>query len=542
MSPDLLPAFWNLAVTGLTVTPTLVCVALATSAHAARCPACGTESDRIHARYRRLLADLPIAGRRFVLCVTARKFLCGNPSCGRHIFCERLGGLAAAHARTTDRLATLHRAIGLALGGEPGSRLAGELAVPASGDTLLRRVKSAHDGPEPAYRFVGIDDFALRRGHTYGTILVDLERGRVIDIFEGRDGKAVEAWLRAHPGVEVVTRDRWAAYATAASAGAPQAAQVADRWHLLKNLREVVERLFERSAGAVREALAPPEPATPELPPAVPVPPASPPGAPAEAPPERTEGRVRREENHRRVRELHAQGQSLRAIARQLRLSRNSARRYLRTEQYTDGRGNRKRKTRLDKFTPYVDARIRQGCRNAAELHRELASQGSTSSACAVRRFMNRRLAAAGIRRERANAASPAAPPPPSARQLSYEFIRRPSDRSAEGQARLDRVRACVPGAGSGLELGEEFARMVRRSSAVPLAEWLGRAESSGVPELRGFAEGLRQDEAAVSAAIREEWSNGQVEGQVNRLKLIKRAGFGRAGFRLLRARVRAGP
>src|SRR5262245_9947027 len=360
MSSDLLPAFGDLAVTDLTVTPTLVCVALATSAPAARCPTCGTDSQRVHARYRRLIADLPVAGRRFVLRITARKFLCDNPSCDRQIFCERLTGLAVAHARTTERLTSLHRLIGFALGGEPGSRLAEALAIPTSGDTLLRRAKTAPDEPEPRYRFVGIDDFALCKGQTYGTILVDLERRRVIDIFDRRDGSAVEAWLKAHPTVEVVTRDRWSAYASAATAGASQATQVADRWHLLKNLREAIERLFERFAGAIHRALIPQETTPSESgtsppPPPTPVLSTSPPEPTPEHRSKPTAGRLRRAENHHRVHELRDQGRPLREIARQMRLSRNVVRRYLRTERYTDERGNRRRKTRLDEFTAYVD-------------------------------------------------------------------------------------------------------------------------------------------------------------------------------------------
>src|SRR5262245_61564400 len=243
MSPaDLLPADRGLVVTDATITPDLIAVAVSCGAPTAACPACGQASDRVHSRYRRTLADLPVNGRRFVIRITSRRFFCRHPGCPRAVFCERLPGLVDAHARGTRRLTELHRLIGFALGGEPGSRLAEELAAPASGDTILRRVKATPAEPEPTYRYVGIDDFALRRGYTYGTILIDVERGRVIDILDGRDGSAVEAWLRAHPGVEVVTRDRWTAYATAAAAGAPQAAQIADRFHLIRNLREVVER------------------------------------------------------------------------------------------------------------------------------------------------------------------------------------------------------------------------------------------------------------------------------------------------------------
>ena len=194
-------------------------------------------------------------GRQLALVLHLGKFLCLNAGCPRRIFCERVHGLAATHARSTTRLAQLQRTLGLSLGGEPGSRLAAELAVPISGDTILRRVKAVPTEPEASYRFVGIDDFALRKGHTYGTILVDLQRGRVIDLFDGRDGAPVAAWLTLHPGIGVITRDRWAAYANACSAAAPKATQVADRFHLVGNIRELVERLFEQHASALDAAL-----------------------------------------------------------------------------------------------------------------------------------------------------------------------------------------------------------------------------------------------------------------------------------------------
>ena len=244
--------------TDLVFTPDLIAVALTSRARTAPCPVCGQLAERVHSRYRRVLADLPLCGRRLVLVLRLRKFLCPNAGCLRHVFCERVHALAAAHARSTTRLVHLQRTLGLALGGEPGSRLAAELAVPTSGDTILRRVKATPAEPETSYRFIGIDDFALRKGHTYGTILVDLQRGRVIDLFDGRDGVPVAEWLKSHPGIEVITRDRWAAYANACSAGAPQATQVADRFHLIGNIRELVERLFEQHASALDAALEPP--------------------------------------------------------------------------------------------------------------------------------------------------------------------------------------------------------------------------------------------------------------------------------------------
>ena len=226
-------------------------------ASSAVCPECGQATERVHGHYRRRVRDLPFGKTTVTYLITARKFMCQNERCPKTIFCERLCGLATAHARTTDSLSQSHQSIGFALGGEGGARLAERLGMPTSPDTLLRRVRYAIDEPVPAPRFVGIDDWAYKKGKNYGTILIDLERRQVIDIFPGRDGEAVKDWLKANPQVEVITRDRWANYAQAASDAAPQAKQVADRWHLLKNLREAVERFLARFSPEIRTATEP---------------------------------------------------------------------------------------------------------------------------------------------------------------------------------------------------------------------------------------------------------------------------------------------
>lgn len=518
----------------------------------APCPLCGQPSRRVHSRYTRTLTDLPAQGLAARLRLQARRFFCDTAGCPRKVFAERLPGVAAAWARTTARLQDAHRLIGLALGGEAGSRLAGRLSMPTSPDTLLRRVKQPRGEAPPAPRVVGVDDWALRKGQRYGTIVVDLERHQVVDLLPGRDGEALKAWLKGHPAVEVISRDRWAAYAQAAAEAAPQARQVADRWHLLKNLREAAQRLFERHYAKIKEAFkhrqasppaqpATPTPAGPTDPPPASAPRPTPTAAPVAPSPRqqaRDAKRQRRVERYQRARELHQQGQPLRQIATALGLSRNAVRRYLRSDHCPDWRPGDPRPTQLDGLREHVDRRLQEGCRNAAALHRELTAQGCAASYDAVRRFVTRRLAAVGQQRPRANAATCPAPPPPSARKLSFAFLRRPAQREAEDQTRLEVVRDADAELRGAMELAEQFAAMVRRGAAVPLAEWLGKAAQSACPELRGFAEGLRQDEAAVAAALTEPWSNGPVEGHVNRLKVIKRQMYGRAGLALLRARV----
>jgi transposase len=416
--------------------------------------------------------------------------------------------------------------------------------MPTSPDTLLRRVLDSSDESMPPPRYIGVDDWAIRKGHSYGTILIDLERSRVIDILPGRDGEALKTWLQAHPGVEVISRDRWAAYAHAAGQGAPQAIQVADRWHLLKNLREAIERLLQRRSDAVKgcrdrfpltDLTSVPAPDTPS--PVVPAPVDPKPPSPRQQ--IRQAKRQRRVERYEHVRALHQQGTSIRGIARELTMSVRTVLRYLRESRCPDWHSGRARPTRLDGFREYVDRRIGEGCHNAAQLHRELADRGCRAAASSVRSFVSRRLAAAGQKRQRINAAVPSAPRQPSAKTLSFEFLRRASERKTEEQARMELLRRVDAELTEALDQAATFAAMARKEVTLPLAEWLAQVGQSSCPELRHFAEGLRQDEAAVAAALRVKWSNGPVEGHVNRLKTIKRQMYGRAGLELLRARVR---
>ena len=442
---DLFPGA-GLHLDDLVLTPTAAVALLVSTAPTVVCPRCGAASDRVHSRYRRTVADLPAQGRGVVLRLVVRRFRCIRPDCPRRIFCERLAQVLPAHARSTTRLTEAHRDIGFALGGEAGSRLAGLLDMPTSPDTLLRRVKAWPGEPTSSPRCVGIDDWAIRKGQRYGTIVIDLERGRVLDLLPGRDGEALKAWLREHPGVELITRDRWAAFAQAAAEAAPQARQVADRFHLLRNLREAVERLLGRMFPAVHEALRDPPPGTPADP--AESAPASDPSPGTTAPeadsaPEplsprqrlRREKRARRAELHRRVRELRGQGLSIRRIARETGLGVKAVRRYVQEEHCPDWNPGRRARTQLNAFAALVDDWIGRGGRNAAELHRDLAARGCRASYDAVRRYVARRLGSTGRPGRRTGPLKPAAPPPPPSPRQSVVRLHPPAGGSRRRKA-----------------------------------------------------------------------------------------------------------
>ncbi len=388
-------AFVPRALQVLHVLPTPDHVIIETSPHQdeAACPSCEVTSRHIHSRSPRIPHDLPWQGRAVTIHVAARRFRCRNSACARKTFAERLVDVARVSARRTKRLFGLHRDLGLASGGEAGARLAMRLGLPTSPDTLLRAVIApVPDEKRPRTpRVLGVDDWAWRRGRHYGTILVDLEKNEVIDLLPDREAATLAAWLRAHPGVKVVARDRAGAYADGIRQGAPDAIQVADRWHLLRNLGDVVKDVTDqhdaaanRAAHHVRAQL---------LATAVDIQPVSSPQSCQSPPPAPTPAQCGGEASHqcRQTRyeeaaRLHATGVSITRIAAELGIERKTVRRWLRL-----GHAPRWRQAPRDNMlTPYLDfvrRRWAEGCRNAAQIWRELVALGFKGRQNIVRRW-----------------------------------------------------------------------------------------------------------------------------------------------------------
>jgi len=387
---------------------------------------------------------------------------------------------------------------------------------------------------------LGVDDWALRKRHSYGTVLVDLERRRPVALLPDREAGTLAAWLRDRPGVGVVARDRSGAYADGVRRGAPEAVQVADRFHLLQNLAEALETAFTAHAEDLRAVDQARDQAV--IADGGPVP-AAPPRPPARALTLAAERRERRMARHRQVWRLHREGWPGHAIARRLGLGRSTVVRYLRHETFPErkGRGDAGRSL-LDPWKPLLLERWNAGRRDGRRLFRELQGQGYRGSYATLARYTRRlRQAQEGTVPRRSSRKRPVLPPvvdapgrPLTPRTAAWLALRRPERRDAGEAERLARLRDRDASLAEAVDLAEEFAGLVRARQPERLGPWLARARDGGLPAFRGFAKRLGADEAAVRAAATLPWSTGQVEGQINRLKTIKRQMYGRAKLDLL--------
>ena len=502
----------------------------------AKCPVCGYPSSRVHSRYTRTVADLPWHGIPVTLRIRLRRFFCDDSSCGRSIFAERLAEIAD-YARKTNRLQEALSLIGFALGGRAGEQLACELGLVASRDTLLRRIRRAPLPEASGIRVLGVDDWARRKGVAYGTILVDLERRKPVGLLPNREASSLADWLRVHPEVEFIGRDRGGAYAVGAREGAPQAVQIADRWHLLKNLTEAVERFMDRHQRLVRQAaknvaqrqlidhwLAESNEAMLSS---------------------RDEGekRARREKRYARylkVMELHRQGVSERGISRALSLNRATVRKFVHAQGFPERAPKKRRGSIVDPYVLYIHRRWAEGCHNALQLWREIREKGYGGKAAMVRRYVRRlRAKLAGLTPEQRTCFLGIRTifKVPTSKRAAWWLLKQEEELSSECRAFVEQLCRLCPAAEKMRQMARVFREVVGERQPEALDRWLDAAKRGEVTELEGFAQGLSKDYEAVKAALTHEWSNGQVEGQINRLKFIKRQMYGRANFDLLKAR-----
>ncbi len=516
---------------------------------AAPCPLCTTPAQHIHSHYERTLADLPWAAYRVRLQLRVRKWFCRNRHCRRRVFTERLPTVAAPWARRTLRLAQRLGAMGLALGGKAGAHLSQQLALAVSWNTLLRLLRKLPLPALPTPRVLGVDDFALRKRHTYGTILVDLERRQPAALLPERTAAPVAQWLREHPGVEVIARDRASAYAEGARQGAPAATQVADRFHLLQNLREALDQVFlthAKTLDAVNDLVHQQPVVLSDGVVAVPVPPHD---IPLPAQQRAAQRQARRRELHTQVWALHRQGWTAPAIAQQVGVSLRTVQRDLQSAAFA----GRKRRSDLgdsglNPYKRYLLARWNAGCHTAMRLFRELRQRGYGGSygvvAAYARRLRQAQGLPAGHRRPRQSLPAVAEPvcQPLTPRRATWLVLRRAAKRTEAEAQQLTQLHTQSAEVAEAIDLAQDFATLVRQRQPTQLDPWLTRATTSTLEALRRFATGLYEDYAAVKAGVTLPWSTSPVEGHINRLKMLKRQMFGRARLDLLSRRFVLAP
>src|SRR4051812_16735359 len=544
-----MPHLVGLHVDQVAIADDAVQIDLHRTARTARCPGCRRHSHRVHSSYTRRIADLPIAGCAVVLHLRVRRFRCSVSKCPRRIFAEQVPRLAAHRVRRSTPLLAALREVGFALGGRPGARIGSRLKMPVSRSTLLRLVRQAPSPPPVDRRVFGVDDWAWRRGQRYGSILVDLERRQPIELLPDRTAESLAAWLREHPGIEVISRDRAGAYADGARQGAPDAVQVADRFHLLANVGELLERVLGSRRTALREAAAAVDRTLAQHQQPVmdnAAAPGPPPGK-RRAQRGREDRRAQRLARYDAVIALHREGHSHAAISRQTGLGRRTVRRYLRAGAFPERAAAPARPTMLAPYEAYLRTRWTKGCHNAQQLWREIRSRGYTGEAANVRRYLARWRPAPGrpgptVRQDQADDAPPTPPvrqptPVPSPRQARWLLLRATETLTPEERAYRTALLDAETTVCEVQQLVADFGTLVRTRNAPGLIAWLERADASSLPEVRSFAAGLRRDRAAVDAALSSPWSNGQTEGQIPRLKVLKRQMYGRAMLDLLEKR-----
>jgi transposase len=497
----------------------------------------------VHSHYERQPLDLPSSGKSVRLVLYVRRFRCRNSGCLVKVFCERIPAVVVPSAQRTVRLTETLNDLGFALGGEAGAQQSKRQGMGVSASTLLRYIRRCPIPVQPTPRVLGVDDFALRRGRNYGTLLVDGETHRPVELLTERTAEVLANWLKAHPGIQVITRDRSTEYARGASQGAPLAMQVADRWHVLGNFREAFERLLDRLRSQLVAYSAS--------------------GTPPITIYDRSRrrgtkdqtqqqaSRARRYERYEQVKTLHAQGLNILQIAKQLHLSRQTVRKYIASQTFPDIQRSNRQKSILDPYAAYLQTRWDEGCHDSRQLWREIRAQGYSGSIrmvwlwVALRREPERK-GRPSVRQVppfqpsvAESAAAPIKSTLPASRRLVWVFIH-PPDKLDEEQLRLRHTLRQFPDVERAFALTQRFFSLVRQRQPALLQPWIDDCRASGLPELTSFADGLQREFSTIYAALALPYSNGVTEGHVNRLKFLKRQMYGRANFDLMRRRVLA--
>lgn len=504
------------------------------------CPKCGTCSGRIHSRYRRHLTDLPACGAAVTLELAVRRFVCQEPLCRRQIFCERFVNGLTAYIRRSQRARATIQHVSVVLGGNAGAALLTRMQHDVSASTVLRAARLLPAIVPQVPEVIGVDDFAFRRGHVYGTVIVNLETRKPIDLLPDRRASTLATWLKQHPHIKIISRDRSLEYEKGIREGAPTAQHVLDRWHVLKNCREALERQLGRDRTAILEICQD----------QVPMPP--PPRTQSEQR-RRTERQQQRQKVCGQIHALSTGGRSQRAISRTLHLSRGRVRGALTARMPPPLSRQQRVPGILEPFLPYLQQRFGEGERNAGQLLRELRQRGFPGSRKRVAQWIQMRrttpakttpgpyIATAvkgGLIPSSADTMSGESDRAWTFQRLVWVMLRDQTRLDTQDQHVLAAIKARCEVVSRAHDLTQAFTLLMRERQPQALEPWFQSAKMCGLPDFVTFARGLERDVVALKAALLLRWSNGPVEGIVNKIKLIKRQAYGRASFQLLRQRV----
>jgi transposase len=445
----------------------------------------------------------------------------------------------------TNRLMSSLQAIGLVAGGETGTRLAAQVGMPTKASTLLWYVMSIPNPTAPHVRILGVDDWSWKKGRRYGAILVDLETRKIIDLLPDRSSTTFAKWLQKHPEVEIISRDRGTDFAAGAREGAPQATQCADRFHLVKNLADVLQPLLARcrteirhskqavSPDAQQDAL-PSEHVPPEPIRMLPHPDTWKQQLPQQMLRVYQAHQAEREDLYAQMTELRAQGMKLADIVKRVGKSERCIRTWLKQ----GGAPEHKRPDRRSVFDPYASyvlERWQAGIFDGRQIYEEIRAQGFTGTIRVVQSFLQ-------TLREKRHPLTDLVPPSPEEQFSSHSavwlFIRDLADLTEEEQTTLTAIRHASATAEAAYGFAQAFLTMVRKRQGKHLDAWLEAIAESQIPELHRFALGILRDKDAVMAGLTQIYSNGPVEAQVHKLKLVKHSMFGRAKLPLLKQRL----
>lgn len=489
------------------------------------CPSCRDRACKLHSYYYRTIKDLPAFDNKIVLRLRSRKFYCDNKACQTRVFTERYKDHFSSYKRISNRLEQKLLKIALLMGGNAGAKMCNTLHITASSSTLIRQIHRKKLPEIKASEAVGVDDWAFRKGVSYGTAIVDLKKRRIIDLLPNREMTTVQDWLQKRTNIKVVTRDRYSQYVKGVTNGLPHAIQVADRWHLIKNLGDALQKILTRcrqelrrrnknvciKAGnilvkPVREIVIPAQLL-------------------------HAGSNCQRTELLLHIKQLHQQGMPKRQIARTLNMSRVTVRKYLGLQ---EAPRKNEGKTNIYRFLEYIQTSMREDPEiEIMQLWKEVAGKGYNGSRSTFYHHLKEYVKPVErVKLPRLNDVSWL----PS--KVSLLLYKKEKLLSQEERALIKKLKSKSSEINESAILVAAFREIVERKEGNKLRKWITKVQQSGISELKGFAKGLLNDYKAVRNALGLHWSNGQVEGQINKLKMIKRQMYGRASFELLRKRI----